>query len=123
VTRRDRRIEEISERARGEVTSASCRLTALRVANPARAWRPLSLSAPGAAGWYAGAFPAFSQGEAGKSTIRDLHRERADPARRTVDQHPLPRLYSPLIADGSERSERGVSNRGRLLKGEVGRLG
>ena len=28
-----------------------------------------------------------------------------------------------MIANGSERSERGISNRGRLLKAEVGRLG
>jgi hypothetical protein len=28
-----------------------------------------------------------------------------------------------MIANGSERSERGISNRGRLLKGEVGWLG
>src|SRR6478672_2999925 len=41
---------------------------------------------------------------------------------RTVDQHPVPGLHLPLIANGSEGGERGVSNGRRLPEREAGRL-
>ena len=66
---------------------------------------------------------AADPGHVRSERLRDLHRERPDAAGRTVDQHPLPRLDFALIANGGQRSERGVSNRRRLLKREVGRLG
>ena len=47
----------------------------------------------------------------------------SDAARRTDDQHRLPCLHLPVIANRSEGGSGGVSNRGRLLKREVCRLG
>ena len=54
--------------------------------------------------------------------FRDLHGERADAARRAVDQHPLPRPHLALIANGGQGGQRGIADRGGLLEREVGRL-
>lgn len=55
--------------------------------------------------------------------LGDLHCERPNAAGCPVDQDPLPGLHLSLIANGSQRGERRVSDRRRLLEGEVGWLG
>src|SRR4051812_19434253 len=65
---------------------------------------------------------AADAGHVSSKRLRDLHGERADTARCTVDQHPVPNLHLPLIANGGEGCERGVSDGRRLLEREVGRL-
>ena len=54
--------------------------------------------------------------------LRDLHRERADPARGTVDEHRLAGFHVSLIAQRLEGDEPGQGDRGSLLEGEVCRL-
>src|SRR3954454_5404989 len=65
---------------------------------------------------------AADTGHVSSERLCDLHGERADTAGRTVDQHPVPGLHLPLIANGREGGERGVSNCRRLLEREVGRI-
>ena len=62
---------------------------------------------------------AAHAGDLGAERLRDLHGERADPARGTVDEHRLAGLDVALVAQRLEGDEPGQRDRGRLLEGEV----
>jgi hypothetical protein len=59
----------------------------------------------------------------GAERVGQLHRERADPAGRAVDQHPLLRLDETLVAQGLQRGHGRHRHRGGLLERHRGRLG
>ena len=61
-------------------------------------------------------------GDLGAEGFRDLHGERADPARRAVDQDGLAGLDLARVAEQLEGRRRGHPDRGRLLEGQVGGL-
>ena len=61
-------------------------------------------------------------GDLGTERLGDLDGERADAARRPVDQDLLPGLDLAVVAKELEGGRRGHADGGRLLEREVGRL-
>jgi hypothetical protein len=59
----------------------------------------------------------------GPERLRDLHRERPYGSPRTDDQHLLPGLHLPLVAECLEGGEAGGGDSRRLLEAEVRGLG
>ena len=79
------------------------------VDNPVRANRPDDVSIPRAADGC----------DVCSECSGNLHRKRADAARRTIDQDILPRLHPSVVANGLERGEGGHGHGRGCLKGHV----